>query len=595
MKRKWLGPVYAAAGAILALGMSAAPAHAIEVLLLWDDAAIALNETPSVNPHTQALIDALEADDCSVTLSNNTQHLYTGLNPAPAAFDVVVHLNGNIVAADFGKVTQGALKLAEYVESGGGYICSEFNAFQSDAGSSGVFLRNITPFESSGSLAPTDRMLTTTAAGTGHPVLDGITSPFSYITALEDVPLSAVLRSFSSDSAVALANDIDGNPAIGIREFGAGRVVMFNHKGNYRAAGQLSDVLTNATAQQLYVNAVKWADQKAPTVKSITADVPFFTGGPEITWTVEFSEAVTGVDLSDFDIELDLSPLDIGSLSMQPISAKVYEVTLDGISGFGSLNLQVLANGSIKDLSVGEHPLAAAAESDPISVDGLPPQVISVSTSPALIQQGSSGFVVVQFDESMKQSVAPTVILHTAANDDIATSSGAWSSFTTYQAPLARALTGADAGLATVEISGAQDFSVGNVMIPSNTFKVQLVSAGLEVTLNKKGPVLVEVGAKYTFSVDVVGAVGALSYQWYKEDSAKADLPIGPDDSVFVIQSLDYSDAGTYYCVVSDFESSVTSPSVTLNVVASVPAAGALGLAALSAALAAITLRKRRR
>jgi len=585
----------------------AAPARAIEVLLLWDDPAIPSNQTPTVsglNANTQALIAEFEDQGFTVTLSRQTQHQYDGIQPPPDDFDVVVHLNGNVDTNQFDELmaSDGAGALAEYVQNlGGGYVCSERSASLISAGGSGaLFLGEITPLDLLGVLAPSDTTVNAVGAGIGHPVLDGITSPFSYLSG-GDFAIAAKLRTYNLEQpqAIPLAEDFDGNPAIAIREFGAGRVVMFNHKGNFRALNQLSDTLTNPTAQQLYVNAVKWADQKSPEVLSMSTGYLFNAPGPSLTWEVEFSEAVTNVDLDDFELLVDQSAsLTTGSLTFEAVPPKNYRVTVDGLSGVGFITLRIADDTDIVDLSHSANPFASTiADSNEISVDALKPVVLSVETNPAVISSGQSGSVVLKFDEPMSTSVLPTVNLQTAASSTIGTLAGTWSGGgEIYTAPLARTLTPADAGPALVEVSGAEDFA-GNVMEPSSDFAVQLISDGMTATLNKRGSVLVEVGARYTFSVTVEGAVGPPLYQWFKENGAKADLPVGPDAAEYVIPALLYSDAGSYYCQVVDSANfaTVNSPSVTLNVVESLPAAGAAGLAALAAALGALGFRARGR
>jgi hypothetical protein len=593
-------------GCLCLLG-PATPAPAIEVLLLWDDPERPISppvQVSDLNANTQALIAEFEAQGFTVTLSRETQHQYNGSLPAPDDFDVVVHLNGNVDFDEFNEQmgSNGTQALAEYVQNlGGGYVCSEQNDLQITRGGSGTnFLAEITPLEKVSGLAPNDTTVNAIGVGIGHPVLEGIVSPFSYLSGT-DFAIKGGLRSYGvgQPQAVALAEDIDGNPAIAIRELGAGRVVMFNHRGNFRAFNELSETLTNPTAQQLYVNAVKWADQKAPEVLSMDTGYLFNAPGPSLTWEVEFTEAVSNVDLDDFELLVDQSAaLTTGNLSFETVSSKHYRVTVDGLTGVGFITLRIAGDTDIVDVSHSANPFAPTdAATNEISVDALKPVVVSVATNPAVIAAGQSGAIVLAFDEPMATGVLPTVNLQTASSNTIGTLAGAWSGGgEVYTAPLERALTPADAGPALVEVSGAQDFA-GNVMEPSSAFAVQLISDGMTATLNKRGPVLVEVGAKYTFSVTVEGAVGEPLYQWFKEDGAKADLPVGPSAPEFVIASLTYGDAGTYYCQVIDSFNFVTvnSPGVTLNVVESVPVAGAAGLAALAAALGALGFRARAR
>ena len=101
--------------------------------------------------------------------------------------------------------------------------------------------------------------------------------------------------------------------------------------------------------------------QSFPTVLSINRTTP---PGPttvdsSVSFTVTFSEAVTGVVASDFSLAL------AGVSSTPPLvvtgSGAVYTVTVNGISGSGTLALNLVDNGSIRDAA--GNPLAGAASS----------------------------------------------------------------------------------------------------------------------------------------------------------------------------------------------------------------------------------------
>ena len=87
-----------------------------------------------------------------------------------------------------------------------------------------------------------------------------------------------------------------------------------------------------------------------PTVLSINRTTP---AGPNtvdssVTYTVTFSEPVTGVDPTDFALALT------GTVTTAPPlvvngSAAVYTVTVNGVSGSGTLGLNLVDDGSIKD------------------------------------------------------------------------------------------------------------------------------------------------------------------------------------------------------------------------------------------------------
>jgi hypothetical protein len=91
-------------------------------------------------------------------------------------------------------------------------------------------------------------------------------------------------------------------------------------------------------------------DHTAPTVSSIApAGVNPNFGGNE-QFTVNFSESVTGVDSSDFTAVTG-GTADTG-ITVTPVSGSVYTVTVDGVTGTGTLGLNLNASGTgIADLA----------------------------------------------------------------------------------------------------------------------------------------------------------------------------------------------------------------------------------------------------
>ena len=72
--------------------------------------------------------------------------------------------------------------------------------------------------------------------------------------------------------------------------------------------------------------------------------------GPSVSYAVAFNEAVTGVDPSDFQV-VPTGTVASTQLQVTPVSASVYTVTVSGITGFGSLGLNLVDNRSIRDLA----------------------------------------------------------------------------------------------------------------------------------------------------------------------------------------------------------------------------------------------------
>src|SRR5437773_1979205 len=87
-----------------------------------------------------------------------------------------------------------------------------------------------------------------------------------------------------------------------------------------------------------------------PSVQSILRTTPAgaFTNATSVTYTVTFDQAVTGVDATDFHLTLN------GSVQANtPVavagSGSSYTVLVNGISGNGTLGLNLVNNNSIHD------------------------------------------------------------------------------------------------------------------------------------------------------------------------------------------------------------------------------------------------------
>lgn len=81
--------------------------------------------------------------------------------------------------------------------------------------------------------------------------------------------------------------------------------------------------------------------------------------GSSVTFTVMFSKPVTGVDASDFSVAA--TGVTSTGLTVTPVSGSVYTVTVNGLSGTGTLGLNLADNGSIRDQ--GGQPLAGGTVS----------------------------------------------------------------------------------------------------------------------------------------------------------------------------------------------------------------------------------------
>ena len=236
--------------AVLAAVLSPTAALAqADVLLIWDE----------YSADTMALETALISAGHSVTLSDTTETDYDGTNPSPTGFDVVVHLNGMTHATDMD--TGGQNALVTFVQAGGGFIHTEWNAYEFMYGRM-AYMEDLTLFErDSGQEGSITVDVDPNQAS--HPVVANVPLQFTLTGGQNE----GYARTFGVDPVQVLATDQDGYDAIAVREWGAGRIVGFHHAGNYGGYG----TLTYADVQQLYIDAVTWAGQ-VPTCVDVDGD-----------------------------------------------------------------------------------------------------------------------------------------------------------------------------------------------------------------------------------------------------------------------------------------------------------------------------------
>jgi len=91
-------------------------------------------------------------------------------------------------------------------------------------------------------------------------------------------------------------------------------------------------------------------DRTAPTVLSINCDDPNPTSAAVVSFTVTFSEAVTGVNNGDFALQVSgVTGATIGTTT--PITTSTYTVTVNTGTGAGTIRLNLNDNDSIRDLA----------------------------------------------------------------------------------------------------------------------------------------------------------------------------------------------------------------------------------------------------
>ncbi|MFC5475427.1 Ig-like domain-containing protein [Paraherbaspirillum soli] len=123
-------------------------------------------------------------------------------------------------------------------------------------------------------------------------------------------------------------------------------------------------------------------DAVSPVVSAIAINGPSLTNAASVTYTVTFSENVTGVDASDFTLSAGGSV--VGHIaSVAALNGHTYTVTVDGISGDGALRLDLNGSGTgIADLA--SNPIATGFTGGAAyTFDHAAPTVVSVGVPAA--------------------------------------------------------------------------------------------------------------------------------------------------------------------------------------------------------------------
>jgi hypothetical protein len=209
---------------------------------------------------TSALATSLADAGLQVTLRPGPEWSWDGTNPSLDGFDVVVHLNGSTYELPLPSSAQTAL--TSFVQDGGGFVASRWNGFEDQSGMADLVLQNMghNPDGPEQNCGPCQITYERTAAGDGHPVLQGMPTSFTFTADANDAGPQIGFASYPSSILMQLPS---GGPAVLVREFAQGRVVNFSFAANYYMDNNanLRDPVTllDPTIQQLYLNAVLWA------------------------------------------------------------------------------------------------------------------------------------------------------------------------------------------------------------------------------------------------------------------------------------------------------------------------------------------------
>ena len=124
-------------------------------------------------------------------------------------------------------------------------------------------------------------------------------------------------------------------------------IVFVDNNNNNNNNNTVNVLLSNV----IFVGQTYTIDRTSPLVESIDRGTPFTSltnGTSSLSFTVTFSEAVTGVGPADFQV-VQTGTVGRTLTQVSPVSASVYTVTISGITGTGTLGLNLIDNGRIQD------------------------------------------------------------------------------------------------------------------------------------------------------------------------------------------------------------------------------------------------------
>jgi len=169
-------------------------------------------------------------------------------------------------------------------------------------------------------------------------------------------------------------------------------------------------------------------DTTAPQVTSIVRTTSAFTNADTVTFTVTFSEPVTGVDAADF--VLTATGTAAGTITTVTGSGSTYTVTVTTVTGDGTLRLDVVGSPTIVDLAT--NPLAGPYTSgQAYTIDNTPPNgpTIAAISTDRVLADGITNDTTLVISGSADPNVgveirqSSVVVLGTATSDN----AGAWS------------------------------------------------------------------------------------------------------------------------------------------------------------------------
>ena len=208
-----------------------------KVLIIYDDAA---------NANSISLKSAIEAEGFEVVFSEVSESEWDNTNPSLTGFYGVIHMNGTTSTTIMPIPAQTAL--VDFVKNKGGhYVQAEWDGYQLTEKQM-LAMRDIILLDRE-ELNTIGLTYTVVAEQKNHPVLKDIPGSF----AIANANSNGKAHVFAVSPSVVLIKEGTRDGVV-VREFGKGKILGFNHAGNFSNQTTWSD--TNI--QKIVVNFFKW-------------------------------------------------------------------------------------------------------------------------------------------------------------------------------------------------------------------------------------------------------------------------------------------------------------------------------------------------
>ncbi len=212
-----------------------------------------------------------------------------------------------------------------------------------------------------------------------------------------------------------VASTCDGTATFGnpFTSGGSFNITSNTHNGEYicaKATDNAGNITYTRSANTLNINS-----GITPSVVSVNRVHANPTTAASVDYTVTFSESVTGVDTTDFSLTTSGTSGSVASVSG---SGETYTVTINSITGDGTIRLDVLDDNSI--INGASNPLSAGfASGQTYTVDNTLPTVTNVTSDKAngSYTVGEVIDIDVTFSEAVTSTGNVTVTLETGTTD----------------------------------------------------------------------------------------------------------------------------------------------------------------------------------